>query len=78
MTNSRRKQSDFEIGDRVLVIARFVENGVDNGYLVFAGHVDEVSKGTDEFHVVPETERWIPLWYKPDELMPFEQGRVIA
>ena len=74
----KRKQSDFEIGDRVLVIARFVENGVDNGYFVFAGKVDRVSKGSDELHVVPESDEGIPLWYHPDELMPFEFGKVIA
>lgn len=73
-----RKQSDFEVGDRVLVIARFVENGVDNGLFVFAGTIDEKSVGTDELHVVPECERWPPLWYRPDELMPFEHGTVIA
>lgn len=73
-----RKQSDFKIGNRVLVVARFVENGVDNGYLVFAGSIDEISVGTNELHVVPESDKWIPLWYQPNELMPFEHGTVIA
>jgi len=74
----RMKQSDFEIGDRVLVIARFIENGVDNGLFVFAGTIDEKSAGTDELHVVPESDEWIPLWYRPNELTPFEHGTVIA
>lgn len=73
-----RKQSDFNIGDRVLVIARFIENGVDNGYFVFAGEIDRLSVGTDELHVVPESGKFIPLWYRPDELMHFELGTVIA
>lgn len=72
------KQSDFEQGNRVLVIARFIENGVDNGLFVFAGKVDKISVGTDELHVVPESDEWIPLWYRPDELMHFEHGTVIA
>ena len=74
----RRKQSDFDVGDRVLVVARFVENGVDNGYMVFAGTIDRISVGTDELHVVPESDEWIPLWYRPNELMPFEHGEVLA
>ena len=73
-----RRQNDFDVGDRVLVVARFFENGVDNGYFVFAGKIDKKSVGTDELHVLAESDRGFSLWYRPDELMPFEFGEVIA
>ena len=69
-----RKQSDFKLGDRVLVVARFIENGVDNGYFVYAGTIDRISVGSNELHVIAEC----PMWYRPDELMPFERGEVLA